>query len=199
MTIVAGPWNWLEIAKLLSELLIPAALAVFGIYIQRLTKRIELVQWRSQKLIEKRLAIYDDLAPSLNDILCYFTYVGPWRDMDPPDVVKLKREVDGKIFLAAPLFGNEFFAACSDFQSQCFEKYTGWVNEAYLRTDFQQRREARSEGWHSDWEKYFSQQVTDPTSVRAAYRRVMDAFASDIGVHATFILPHSGPMSKGIG
>jgi hypothetical protein len=36
---------------------------VLGIYIHRVTKRFEHLQWRSQKLVEKRLAVYDDLAP----------------------------------------------------------------------------------------------------------------------------------------
>ena len=66
----AGPWNWLEVAKLAAVLLMPVALAVFGVYIHRVTKRFEHLQWRSQKLIEKRLAIYDDLAPHFNDLLC---------------------------------------------------------------------------------------------------------------------------------
>lgn len=83
----AGPWNWLEIAKLLASLLIPITLAVFGVYVHRITKRFEHLQWRSQKLIEKRLSIYDELAPLFNDLLCYFTYVGGWRDLNPPDVV----------------------------------------------------------------------------------------------------------------
>jgi hypothetical protein len=37
----AGPWNWLEVAKLVAGLLIPATLAVFGLYIHRVTKRFE--------------------------------------------------------------------------------------------------------------------------------------------------------------
>ena len=56
-------WNTLEIAKLAVSVLTPAAIAILGIYIHRVTKRFEDSQWKSQKLIEKRIAIYDDLAP----------------------------------------------------------------------------------------------------------------------------------------
>ncbi|MFZ1397470.1 MAG: hypothetical protein WAS33_11255, partial [Candidatus Promineifilaceae bacterium] len=122
----AGPWNWLEVAKLVAGLFTPMALAIFGIYIHRVTKRFELIQWRSQKLIEKRIAIYDDLAPLLNDVLCYFNYVGHWKDVDPHAMIALKRTLDKKIHLAAPMFSKAFFSACIDFQNLCYETHTGW-------------------------------------------------------------------------
>jgi len=187
-----GPWNWLEIAKLSAGLLTPSALAIFGIYVHRVTKRFEDLQWRSQKLIEKRLAVYDDLAHDLNDLLCYFTYVGCWRDLDPPAVVALKRVVDKKIYLAAPLFSREFFAACMDFQNLCFETYTGWGRDASLRTYAQRRRESRANNWNSDWDAFFGDNPSDPKAIQVAYRRVMAAFAQDIGVHSSFIVPPTG-------
>jgi len=104
-TMDAGNWNWLEFAKLGVGILTPIAIVVAGIYVHRITKRFEHFQWRGQKLIEKRLAIYDEIAPLINDVLCYYTYVGAWRDFDPPQIVALKRTIDRKIDLSAPLFG----------------------------------------------------------------------------------------------
>ena len=193
-----GPWNWLEIAKLCVGLLLPAALAVFGIYIHRVTKRFEHLQWRSQKLIEKRLAVYDDLAPLLNDLLCYFTYVGCWRDLDPTFVVSLKRVIDKKIHLAAPLFTEEFFQACMSFQQLCFETYTGWGRDASLRTHFERRRDARGKEWNREWEAFFGDDVSDPNAIRAAYQDVMEAFSQDIGVHTNFVVPPSGLVPHNI-
>ncbi|WP_077036777.1 hypothetical protein [Pelomonas sp. KK5] len=103
----AGDWSWLEVAKLVASLLIPLTLAGVGVFVHRVTRQFEHLQWRSQKLIEKRIAIYDDLAPLFNDLLCYFTYVGRWKEMSPPDVVALKRVVDKKIYMAAPLFRRD--------------------------------------------------------------------------------------------
>jgi hypothetical protein len=88
------PWNSLEVAKLLAGLLTPTAITLLGIYVHRATKRFEHLQWRSQKLVERRLEIYDDLAPHFNDLLCYFTYVGAWKELDPPAVVAHKRIVE---------------------------------------------------------------------------------------------------------
>lgn len=191
-------WNSLEVAKLIAGLLTPAALAIFGIYIQRVTKRFELLQWRSQKLIEKRLAVYDDLAPQLNDVLCYFTYVGCWRDLNPPEVVALKRKIDKKVYLAAPLFSNEFFAACMDFQNLCFATYTGWGRDASLRTQVQRRRESREKDWNSAWDAYFSNDPSEPKAIRAAYARMMEAFAQDIGVNSSFVVPPTGRIPGNI-
>jgi hypothetical protein len=58
----AGNWTWLEVAKLIVAALTPIAIALAGIYIHRVTKNFEHIQWRSQKLIEKRLTIYDSMA-----------------------------------------------------------------------------------------------------------------------------------------
>jgi hypothetical protein len=187
-----SPWNSLEVAKLLAGLLTPAALALFGVYIHRITKRFEDLQWRSQKLIETRLKIYEDLAPQFNDLLCYFTYVGCWKELDPPAVVTLKRVMDKKIFLAAPLFSKSFFSACMEFQNLCFQTYTGWGRDALLRTQFQRRQETRPTDWNVEWNECFSTSLSEPEAIRDAYKRVMQAFAADIGVHPSSVVPDSG-------
>ncbi len=184
-----GPWNWLEIAKLGAGLLTPAALAVGGIYIHRVTKRFEHMEWRSQKLIEKRLLVYDDMAPLLNDILCYFTYVGSWRDFDPPSVVALKRVVDKKLYIAAPLFGEKFFHACIAYQNLCFKTFTAWGQDAKLRTQFTRRQEARPKDWKAEWSANFCDEVSDPKEISSAYNQLMQVFAEEIGVHSSFAIP----------
>jgi hypothetical protein len=178
----AGPWNWLEVAKIAAGLLTPVALALLGIYIHRVTKQFEHSQWRSQKLVEKRLTVYDDTAPLFNDLLCYFTYVGGWRDMDPPAVVAWKRALDKKIHLAAPLFTEDFFRACMGFQELCFSTYGGWGQDALLRTSTKRRRQSRLD-WKHEWNSHFAEDVAELHEVQAAYHRVMESFSKDIGVN----------------
>ena len=194
--IPAGPWNWLEVAKLVAGLLTPIALTLLGVYIHRVTKRFEHLQWRSQKLIEKRLAVYDDLAPLFNDLLCYFSFVGSWRDMNPPQVVALKRTIDKRVFLASPLFTPEFFNACMAFQAMCFETYTGWGRDPRLRTPSARRREGRPDNWQEGWDLLFSEEVASKKDVQAAYRRIMECFARDIGVYIPASIPIHGNVSK---
>ena len=155
----AGPWNWLEIARLATSLVTPVIVAILGIYIHRITRRFENLQWKSQKLVEKRLAVYDDLAPSLNDLLCFFTYIGAWKEIDPPTAIALKRKIDKKIHLTAPLFSPRFFQACMTFQNLCFETYAGWPLDARLRTSLDRRKDA----WNDEWDFNIGKTSSAPT------------------------------------
>lgn len=195
MFIEPGPWNWLELAKLFVT---PIVVSLFGFWVNHKMKRLEQLQWRSQKLVEKRLAVYDDIAPDLNDFLCYFTFVGLWKGLRPPDVVALKRKVDRKIHLAAPLFSRSFFEACEKFQNLCFETYTSWGKDAELRTQFERRKEAKGGDWQDTWDGCFSESVSDPEHIREAYQEVMKAFACDIGVHPSASIPPSGAVPANI-
>jgi hypothetical protein len=188
----AGDWTWLELAKIIAGLLTPLTVAAIGIYIHRITKRFEHSQWRSQKLIEKRLSIYDDLAPQLNSVLCYFLFIGDWRELSPPEVVAMKRKIDKKIYLAAPLFSDEFFSSCMAFQSACFHTYNGWGKAAQLKTSYKRRIEASGDDWNPQWLACFSSVIADTEVIKAAYSEAIKVISRDIGVSATFSVPSPG-------
>jgi hypothetical protein len=177
-------WNTLEVAKLVVGFLTPCLLAGLGIYIHRVTKRFEDSQWRSQKLVENRLEIYSDLAPYFNDLLCYFTFIGGWKELDPPSVISLKRVLDKKIHLAAPLFSDEFLSCCTQFQSLCFETYNAWGFDARLRTFSGPREAVLAEKWDPNWSNLFADNdTTAPDEIQNAYKNVMDCFSREIGIH----------------
>lgn len=178
-----NPWTSLEVVKLISTSLTPLVVAGVGVYIHRLTKRFEHLQWRNQKLVEKRLNIYDDLAPLLNENLCYFTYVGSWKEKTPSEVIASKRIIDQKIHLAAPLFSPCFFSACMNFQNLCFETYTGWGEDAKLKTQLNRRRDAFGAKWDQAWDLGFSDEVHDPRIVRQAYLEIMRCLSEEIGIY----------------
>ena len=102
------PWNSLEVAKLAASATTPLLVLYIGLLIQRAVRRIEAVQWANRKVVEKRLEIYDQIAPILNDLLCYFAYVGNWKELSPPQMVSAKRMLDKQVHLAAPLFSRGF-------------------------------------------------------------------------------------------
>lgn len=177
-----SPWNSLEIAKIVASLATPIVVAALGVYIHKLTKRFEHSQWKNQKIVEKRLSIYDDLAPSLNDLLCYFTYIGRWKDLSPPEIIAWKRTIDRNLYLAQPLFSIEFFEACTHFIGLCFSTYKGWGSDAKLRTHFERRKQAHP-NWQADWEESFADDPTDAKEIRSAYQRIMRIFTDDIGLN----------------
>jgi uncharacterized membrane-anchored protein YhcB (DUF1043 family) len=195
---IVSTWNSLEIIKLIISTLTPIIVIVVGIYIHRLTKRFEYRLWLNQKLIEKRLAIYDELAPLMNDNLCYFTYVGTWKERTPNEVVLSKRGLDKKIYLAAPLFSPDFFEACMRFQDFCFETYTGWGGDAKLKTQMQRRQQAFGKNWKQEWNSIFSDSISDPKEIQKAYTDVMTCFSREIGVNDEHIVPTPGQIPSNI-
>ena len=192
-------WNSLEIVKLLASILTPAAIAMLGIYVHRVSKRFEDRQWKSQKLIEKRLTIYDDIAPDLNDVLCYFTYIGCWKELTPPDVVKRKRSIDRKLYLAQPLFSQSFFIAANEFMRLCYSTYGGWGKDATLRTHFERRRNA-TQNWMPEYDDCFAtaSDVSDPELIKAAYKNVMAQFTASFEMFSQSDELHLGHIPANI-
>jgi len=171
--------------KLLFQLLTPAAVAALGYYSTRVLKRFEHFQWRNQRLIEKRIAIYDSIAPDLNDLLCYFTYVGCWKELAPPDVVALKRSIDKKIYLAAPIFSPRFLTVCNAFMDICYATFQDWGEDAKLRTESRRRRDTSGASWDASWDSCFSNNTSHPAQIQTAYKDVMLVFSNEIGIAST--------------
>lgn len=63
-----APKDWADHAKTVAEVLAPLTTAFFGIWILLITKRLERSQWHGQKLIEKRIEVWDKVGPDINDI-----------------------------------------------------------------------------------------------------------------------------------
>lgn len=176
-------WTSLETTKLIVSFLTPVIIVFIGVIVNKRLKKLEHRQWRNQKLIEKRLDIYDDIAPLLNDVLCYYTYVGNWKDPTPLQIINLKRVIDKKIYLARPLLCEDFFTYCMDFMNLCYEPFTGWGEDAKLRTQFQRRQDAIGTSWDKTWNSMFSDNnLPDIIEIRKAYNQVMNIFSQEIGL-----------------
>lgn len=76
--VIATGWSSLEIVKLAVAACTP----------------FERAQWTNQKLIERRIAVFDEMAPLLNDLFCFFRFVGDFRAITPPEAVSRKRSLD---------------------------------------------------------------------------------------------------------
>ena len=179
-----SPWNSLEWAKLLVAVLTPISVIVFGFWLNRRLKRFEHLQWASQKVIEKRLRVFEELAPLLNDILCYFTYIGCWKEFSPPDMVNLKRQADRIAYVNAPLFPADFLTHYNKFIGLCYGTYSGWGQDAKLRTQYRRRAEASSEKWLEEWAACFADenQCMDAKALRDAYGEFVAYFAKELGI-----------------
>ena len=119
------PWNSLEIAKLVVSASIPVVVAMVGYVLNWSIKRIEHKQWTNQKVLEKRLLIYDRVVPLLNDLLCYHCYIGNWKEISAKKIIENKRTLDKEINVYASLFSNGLLPKYERFIRLYFEINTG--------------------------------------------------------------------------
>jgi hypothetical protein len=176
----------LDVVKTVAAVAVPVVVAVVGYWLSRRLKLWEASQWRNQELIKARLQYYGQLAPMINDVMCYLTFVGRWKELTPPEVIKIKRDMDRVFFCVAPLFSQQAFDAYAGFVQACFDEYGEWGQDARIRSGFVRRRQARPDSWDPEWEKRFrfdeNQDIgqQDLTHIRSQYSRLLAALVEDI-------------------
>ena len=183
-----GSWPALEIAKLVVGVLTPLSVALLGWLFSRQLKRLDLTNWTNQKLIEKRLAIYDEIAPRLNKLLCFFIWVGYWKTVSPADAIQAKRDLDRTLNIYRHVFEPEVYEAYQDYIGTLFETYTSAGGDARLRAliwggDGDRRRDC-GYAWDEAWVTSFSEpgRVVGKAEVRAKYKALMAALTRSLGV-----------------
>ena len=175
-------WNSLAVATLAVTALTPIVVAVAGYWLNGRLKSLESAQWAQQKIVERRISAYDDLAPHLNRLYCYFAYVGSWKEITPPDIISLKRRLDERAYISAPLFDRDFLRLYTELTDLCFASFGKWGADARLRT-LPDRRRAAAGAWDPTWDPYFAQRADEvaPEEVKLAYTRLMAYLAAAMG------------------
>jgi hypothetical protein len=178
---VGSVWNSLEVVKLLVGLLTPLVVVFLGLWVNRLAKRLDHAEWTNQKVVEKRLVIYDELAPSLNTVYCYFLRVGSWNEPTPAEIVAHKRNMDTTMYVYRYLFTSAFWDAYQSYIGSCFKMYTGPGHKAQLRTSPDGRT---SERWSAGSGELFAPSAdrTSPDRVACDYFALMAQFAKELGI-----------------
>lgn len=176
-------WGSLEIAKLVVAGLTPVLVVIAGFWLNRRLKSLEQAQWSRQKVIERRIRAYDELARPLNELFCFFCYVGSWKELSPPDVVALKRQLDQTAHISAPLFDQGFLSWYDALINRCFATFGRWGEDAKLRTLPDRRRQAADSSWRPEWDQCFTSpdEATEPEAVKQAYSELMAYLAHAIG------------------
>jgi hypothetical protein len=104
--------------------------------------------------------------------------------MTPPEAVQLKREVDQKVYVTAPLFEKRFLELYNELMDAFFATFGAWGDDARLKTLPDRRLEAWGERWDPAWNKCFGPrgQATEPDDVKKPYGRFTAYLAEAIGV-----------------
>jgi len=178
---------WLEITKLIVAALVPIVVVVVGWKLNRSLKGFEHAQWANQKLVEKKLQLFDEIMPRLNDLYCFYNFVGNWKDITPGDVIAIKRALDKKINVYSAVLGNIFLEAYASFMKCAFETYVAEGADAKIRSVISgydgDRKMHCSYQWKEEWDSLFPIPASyDKTEFQLRYAAVESAFQSAIGV-----------------
>lgn len=160
--------------------LLAALLATAGAWVAISFDRKKTV---NQELIRKRIEIYDQVAPRLNDLYCFALSVGQWKQLAPPSMIDHKRVLDRTVYIYGPLFSANLVQRYHTFIHTMFLTYTAVGQAAQLRISrLYLEREWDSE-WDENWNLLFAgddHEVSD-SDVRGAYNALMTQFAAEIG------------------
>ena len=177
---------WLEYLKLLAGIATPLVAAWFGYYISKAVKRLEASALMNQKIIERRLKVFDDMSPLLNDLYCYFRRIGHWRELSPPALISAKRTLDKTFYINRALFSVEFEAKYFSFiMDDCFKPYVGEHKNAQLRMDPKVHKEDEAHQWDPAWDALFVQTSDDVCSLKKIemdYETLMQQFAIELAI-----------------
>jgi hypothetical protein len=182
---MASSWTSVQIATVAVEALTPLTVAVFGFFVARASRRIAQVQWANQTVVSRRLDIFAELAPGLNQLLCFATFVGGWKELQPKQAIAVKRKLDETMYANRVLFSEELFAAYHQFMGTLFAMYATADADAPLRAPITHvLGDRRNMAWWDDSMTHlFSTGSTASISdVQAAYRRLEQRFRAELYV-----------------
>jgi hypothetical protein len=184
--VAASHWTSIEVATLAVQALTPVAVVGLGLFVARVSRRVEGVQEANRTVIARRVEIFSQVGPQLNRLLCFATFVGTWKETTPVDALRLKRGLDELMYSNRLLFSDNLFKAYRDFMASLFVMYATVEGDALLRTPvasvWGNRRNL--DWWQTELASAFAQDNDACTSeqIQATYDKLTSAFRSDLYV-----------------
>ena len=170
------PWWW-------GAALAPLLTGAFGALAAYLAIRLDSRKTLNQELIKKRIDLYDEVAPRLNDLLCSFLAVGQWKTLPPPVVLQRKRDLDRIIHVYGPLFSQVVVDQYRVFIHKCFRTFNGSGRDALLRADIVHLQKEWGPAWQPVWNEQFVtlRDMVTERELRDEYATLMTELAIGIG------------------
>jgi hypothetical protein len=181
---MADSWNSVQIVTLVVEALTPITVVVLGVLFTRASRRIEQVQWANQTVVTHRLNVFDKLAPGLNQLLCFATFVGVWKEIDPPKAIAIKRDLDQIMYANKVLFSDELFAAYHRFMTVLFAMFSTTGADAKVRAPIESKWGSRRDlrWWDDAMSDLFSDDAASVQEIQDAYDELSQQFRADLYV-----------------
>jgi hypothetical protein len=175
----------LALASVAVQALTPLAVVGLGFCLARLSRRVEAVQWANQTVVTRRVEIFTQVAPKLNQLLCFATFVGRWKEIAPQQTTTIKRDLDEIMFANRMLFSDELFNAYQLFMASLFDMYASTDADAPLRAQITTALgDRRNLVW---WEDPMTSRFSATNSatigeVQATYEALGQRFRADLYV-----------------
>jgi hypothetical protein len=182
---MASSWTSLQIATLAVAALTPITVAGLGVLVAQTSRRIEQVQWANQTVVTRRLDIFAQLAPGLNQLLCFATFVGGWKEIQPRQAIVIKRQLDETMYASKVLFSGQLFAAYHQFMTTLFAMYATTDADAHLRAPIEsQWGDRRNMPWWDDsmTNLFSTDNLASIDDIQAAYDQLAQRFRADLYV-----------------
>jgi len=175
-------WDSLKIPIMIMATLAPIIIAFLAIRFNRTIKRLKKKHQTNQRIIEKRIEIYDRIGPKLNELFCFYCYNGNWKEISPIDILRLKKELDKDITTYTPLFSDDLSKKYIDFIHCCFVSFSGWEHKEKIKSLYEIRQEHNVE-WNDDWIQFFdTNNVIEGIKMKESYNELIEYFKMDLSL-----------------
>jgi hypothetical protein len=174
-----------EFLKLAATVFTAFTAGAIALLIARYNFRTDQSKTVNQELIKKRLEIYGNVVPKINDVFCYTRFVGGWRTFNPQEIIDRKREVDRVFHVYRPIFTQEVFEAYELFRRACFREYNAYGENATIRVDLEEARKNWREKWQESWSEWFAGEDPFAPDIAESYHGLLVVLAREIGVRET--------------
>ncbi len=172
----------MEFAKLIISLLTPLSIALVGYLVQRALAE-QSRSWKFQdRLIDKRIEVYEKIAEDLNRIYCFVMDVGTFKGETPETIIVAKRNVDKYMYIYQAIWSEDTFKAFKEYQESAFVTHQGGAGEdALIRSKLFEKkaaRENRDQSWTASWDECFTEEL-DPAH-REKYKELVKLLSKDL-------------------
>jgi hypothetical protein len=125
-------------------------------------------------------------------LLCFGTFVGRWKEIQPRDAIGLKRKIDEAMYSNRVLFSDSLFGAYRELMAAMFAMFATTEADAHLRAPItSQWGDRRNMAWWQDsMTSLFSPDKQVSTDeIQAAYEQLAERFRSDL-----YVTHDAGPI-----
>jgi hypothetical protein len=119
-------------------------------------------------------------------MFAYYMYIGKWKEQSPKDIIEKKRQLDEIVYTYQPFFSQEFMDSYRELEQAMFRSFTGWGQDAKLRTGAQYRETFyhptdKTSSWEKDWDQAFTNE-DNTESIRSTYSKLVSRLPLELGI-----------------